>query len=144
MMFRHKAFAFLILALFVAPLFSFAQTTDLQALVAQLQKQIDALQAQIQELKAELGQQSTLTPVLPTTKPSFDEEKLGFEETEEIPTFTRTLFRGSSGEEVRKLQEFLKKDKEIYPDGLVTGFFGPLTEIALKKWQQKHNIEAIG
>jgi chitodextrinase/peptidoglycan hydrolase-like protein with peptidoglycan-binding domain len=60
------------------------------------------------------------------------------------PELTRSLSRGSSGDDVRRLQAFLAKDKEIYPNGLITGFFGPLTEAAVKKWQEKHNIESVG
>ncbi|MBI3627574.1 MAG: fibronectin type III domain-containing protein [Candidatus Sungbacteria bacterium] len=32
----------------------------------------------------------------------------------------------------------------MYPEGLVTGYFGPLTEAAVKKLQEKQGIEAIG
>src|SRR3989344_2296112 len=128
---------FFALSFFVVPVFSFAQTTDqttliqqLQRQVAELQKQIQALQTQITETKSELGSASPATEAI-LTEPT-------------PPEFTRNLFRGSSGDDVRKLQEFLAKDKEIYPDGLVTGFFGPLTEKALKKWQEKHGIESVG
>jgi len=57
---------------------------------------------------------------------------------------TKTLQRGSSGEEVRKLQEFLAKDKKIYPEGLATGFFGKLTEKAVMRFQEKNGIEPVG
>ncbi|MBI2640367.1 MAG: fibronectin type III domain-containing protein, partial [Candidatus Sungbacteria bacterium] len=60
------------------------------------------------------------------------------------PELTRSLSRGSSGDDVRKLQEFLARDKDIYPEGLLTGFFGPLTEAAVKKWQEKHGVESVG
>jgi len=38
-----------------------------------------------------------------------------------------------SDEEVKKLQGFLKQYAEVYPEGLATGYFGPLTE---GKWCQ--------
>lgn len=54
------------------------------------------------------------------------------------------IARGSKGEDVRALQEFLKKNKDIYPEGNVTGYFGSLTKSAVKRFQQKYGIEAIG
>lgn len=53
----------------------------------------------------------------------------------------KTLYRGMTGNEVRSLQEFLKaQGTEVYPEGLVTGYFGPLTEAAVKRFQLKHQI----
>ena len=49
-----------------------------------------------------------------------------------------------SGEDVRTLQEMLATDPDIYPEGLVTGFFGPLTEKAVKKFQEKSGISNVG
>jgi hypothetical protein len=45
--------------------------------------------------------------------------------------------------EVRRLQEFLAKDKSIYPEGLVTGFFGPLTLDAVKRFQTKYATDIL-
>jgi hypothetical protein len=47
-------------------------------------------------------------------------------------------------DEVKTLQEFLKQFPNIYPEGLVTGYFGPLTEAAVKRFQAKNIIESIG
>ena len=58
--------------------------------------------------------------------------------------FTKTLKRGVSGEEVRQLQQVLKTMPDSYPEGLVSGYFGPLTQKAVKRFQVKHGIEAIG
>lgn len=57
---------------------------------------------------------------------------------------TRILQRGSSGNDVRQLQGFLKNFPDIYPEGLVTGNFGSLTEKAVIKFQQKNGIDAVG
>jgi peptidoglycan hydrolase-like protein with peptidoglycan-binding domain len=54
--------------------------------------------------------------------------------------FRRSLGKGSTGEEVRKLQEILSKDKNIYPEGLITGYYGNLTEKAVRKYQIQYNI----
>lgn len=54
------------------------------------------------------------------------------------------LKTGSSGEEVKLLQKILASDPTLYPEGLVTGFFGPLTEAAVKRLQAKFKIEQVG
>ena len=51
---------------------------------------------------------------------------------------------GSSGEEVKVLQKLLAGDLSLYPEGLVTGFFGPLTELAVKRLQAKLKIDQVG
>lgn len=51
---------------------------------------------------------------------------------------------GTTGAEVSQLQSFLSKDKNIYPEGSVTGYFGPMTEDAVQRWQAAHNIVATG
>ena len=132
------------------PSFVFAQvssqpvsTTDLQKQIQDLLKQVQALQQQITALQAELGKQpEKVTPAVGTPSATVTSEAAKPEAVP--PEFTRSLSRGSSGDDVRKLQEFLARDKEIYPDGLITGYFGPLTEAAVKKWQEKHQIESVG
>lgn len=58
--------------------------------------------------------------------------------------FFRSLARGMSGDDVRDLQELLAQDPTIFSLDLITGFFGPKTEEALRKFQRKHGIDAIG
>jgi len=105
----------------------FAQNTtpDLQEKITLLKEQIAVLQTQIAELKAQLEE---------------------IQKTE--PKFTKTLQRGMREDEVKQLQEFLKTPPaggpDIYPEGLVTGYFGSLTEKAVKKFQEKNGIEPIG
>lgn len=53
---------------------------------------------------------------------------------------TRNLTVGLKGEDVTALQKFLALDKELYPEGKVTGYFGPATEAAVKKFQEKYNL----
>jgi peptidoglycan hydrolase-like protein with peptidoglycan-binding domain len=52
--------------------------------------------------------------------------------------FTKNLRLGSTGEEVSQLQKYLTGLPEIYPPGLVTGYFGALTEKAIKKFILHH------
>jgi len=51
---------------------------------------------------------------------------------------------GSRSEEVKAIQEILKTDPEIYPEGYVTGYFGSLTEKAIKKIQKKCGLPETG
>lgn len=54
-----------------------------------------------------------------------------------------SLGKGSRGNDVKLLQQFLKI-YGVYPEGMVTGYFGPLTEAAVKKFQEKEGIDSIG
>src|SRR5438477_8841914 len=117
----HKTRSFLVFFLvWTAPLFAVAQTTtpstDLQALITQLQAQIQSLQAQITDLNAQL--QSVKTEL----------------------KFSRILAKGATGDDVKQLQEFLKTFPDVYPEGLVTGYFGPLTELAIERFQEKQGV----
>src|SRR3989344_2254283 len=60
------------------------------------------------------------------------------------PAFDRTITLGATGDDVSALQEFLAEDTSIYPEGLVTGYFGPLTEAAVKGWQAGKGIVSAG
>ncbi len=56
-------------------------------------------------------------------------------------TFTHGLQYGDIGEDVKQLQIFLKNQGiDIYPEGLVTGYFGNLTKKAVQRFQLKYNI----
>ena len=57
---------------------------------------------------------------------------------------TIELQSGMRGDQVRLLQEFLAKDADIYPEGKVTGYFGPATKAAIKRFQAKYGINQVG
>ncbi|MBI4811960.1 peptidoglycan-binding protein [Candidatus Falkowbacteria bacterium] len=56
----------------------------------------------------------------------------------------RTLQRGSSGDDVRRLQNFLKQMPDIYPERMVTGYYGPMTESAIKRLEMQCNMTPSG
>ncbi len=58
--------------------------------------------------------------------------------------FVETLKKGKQDIEVEHLQEVLAADEGLYPEKLITGYFGSLTEAALKRFQQKHNLPQTG
>lgn len=59
-------------------------------------------------------------------------------------TLERQLSMGMSGSDVTALQTFLSKDPSIYPQGLVTGYFGFLTKAAVSNFQTKNGISSVG
>ncbi len=56
----------------------------------------------------------------------------------------RQLQLGMSGSDVSDLQAFLAKDSSVYPQGLVTGYFGTLTQSAVSKFQSKNGLAVVG
>jgi len=56
----------------------------------------------------------------------------------------RQLEQGMSGADVTSLQSFLAQDNSIYPQGLITGFFGPLTKSAVSNFQSRNGIATVG
>jgi peptidoglycan hydrolase-like protein with peptidoglycan-binding domain len=59
-------------------------------------------------------------------------------------TLTRQLEQGMSGADVSSLQTYLAKDATIYPQGLVTGYFGTLTTSAVSNFQARNGIATAG
>lgn len=57
---------------------------------------------------------------------------------------TRQLQLGMSGADVSTLQAFLAQDITIYPQGLVTGYFGSLTKSAVSNFQARNGISTVG
>ncbi len=55
-----------------------------------------------------------------------------------------TLRIGNSGEDVTRLQQLLAQDPSIYPEGKITGYFGPLTEQAVERFQKKYDLVSSG
>jgi len=46
--------------------------------------------------------------------------------------------------EVTKLQQFLAQNPSIYPEGKVTGYFGPATMRAVQHWQAANGVVSSG
>lgn len=108
------------------PLAASAQTAE------ELRAQAQALLLKVQQLHAQLGQQTGTAPA----GASYDSSS--------CPLIGRSLKLGSSGDDVRRLQQFLARDSSIYPEGTASGYYGPLTEAAVKRWQAKYNVVSTG
>ena len=57
---------------------------------------------------------------------------------------TSSMGVGSSGSQVTQLQQFLATNSQIYPSGIVTGYYGPLTQAAVTQFQVAYGIDQVG
>src|SRR3989344_1934723 len=60
------------------------------------------------------------------------------------PKFTQILEPGMKNNEVKELQIFLSQFRDIYPEGVVDGYYGPFTEAAVMRCQQKFGLPVTG
>jgi peptidoglycan hydrolase-like protein with peptidoglycan-binding domain len=112
--------------------------TELEQRIADLISQISVLQAQLNTLRGLSG--GGIAPAATSTTDTSVFGNFG----NVVSNFVQNLVPGSRGDAVSNLQRALKSDSSIYPEGLVTGYFGPLTENAVKKFQAKNNIVSGG
>jgi hypothetical protein len=96
-------------------------TTDVSSLITLLQslmKQVEDLQKQLSSLRGEVR---------------------------EVRAELRDGLReGVENDDVKKIQELLATDPAIYPKGLVSGYYGPLTKEAVKAFQKRHSLTETG
>lgn len=57
---------------------------------------------------------------------------------------TASIGIGASGSDVTNLQTILKADVSVYPEGIVTGYYGSLTANAVKRLQAKYGLPQTG
>src|SRR3989344_2768963 len=127
------------IALFVfVALFTLVPHQTLAQTNAELQTRIQALLTQIAQLQAQLGLPVTTTPATPSTSaPSVPAQA-------SCPQINRILKPGMEGADVSALQRFLTADRSVYPEGLITGYYGSLTVVAVQRWQAKNGIASSG
>ena len=110
-----------------------ATSTSTADQIAGLLEQIAALKAQLSQLLAEQAASfaggSSVTPNSTSTS---------------CLSFGEDLHVGDHGNNVEDLQKVLAGDPAIFSSSSVTGYFGPLTEDATKKFQEKHGILSTG
>ena len=83
----------------------------------------------------------------PTEKLTSKESEFPTGQVAEIPTnyrFTTDLKYNQRGDDVRYLQIFLKfQGPDIYPESIVSGWFGPLTKNAVIRFQEKYASDIL-
>jgi len=95
-----------------------------EELIAQLEATIAEIQKQIIEITAKIN------AILQQNNPG---EKIN-----------QNLYLGMQNNQVKYLQEFLKtQGQSIYPEGLITGYFGILTKNAVIRFQNKYADEIL-
>ena len=100
------------------------QATSQDELTKGLLEKIEALKTQIAILQAQLANMQSQN---------------------NICSITKDLYFGKKNEQVFCLQAFLQKQGQaIYPEGIISGFFGVLTQKAVVRFQSKYAIPATG
>lgn len=113
----------LLAAALLVPSVSFAEANS--ATVSSLLERIAQLKAQIGELEKQ-------------------QQALHKEEGQIIKELVKTLREGAEGDDVRAIQALLAEDMEVYPEGVISGYYGRLTAAAVKRFQKKHGFEQVG
>jgi peptidoglycan hydrolase-like protein with peptidoglycan-binding domain len=72
------------------------------------------------------GASSDITPLSATSSASI--------------SFSVNLGFGMTSSDVYRLQQLLATDSEIYPEGIVSGYFGHKTREAVERFQLKHGV----
>ncbi len=57
---------------------------------------------------------------------------------------TSQMSVGSTGGDVTQLQQFLATNSQIYPSGIVSGYYGSLTKAAVTQFQVAYGISQVG
>jgi len=60
------------------------------------------------------------------------------------PVFNKNLTAGERSADVQRLQVLLSQDKEVYPEGIVSGYYGPKTVEAARRFQAKYGLPQVG
>jgi len=120
------AFTAVFISLLLIPFVSSAQSA------AELQAQINALLSQIKVLQEKIAGTSAQSPVITTSVTAATE----------CPSLSRLLTVGSRGADVTALQEYLRAKGHM--SDVSTGYFGVITEAAVKKFQAANGVVSTG
>ena len=121
-----------VVAAAMLPVLTSAQT-DVAAQMQSLLSQIQALQLQLKNLVASSSVGVMMKRDGENIPPGQVAKAMCIQ-------LARNLRAGTSGDDVRSLQEMLREDKENGFMGTATGFFGPLTARAMAKFQMRMGI----
>ena len=141
MNFRFTVVTFIALGFILTPNISSALTND------EIAKRIASLLAQVQTLQQQLQvveNSGPIGPVSGTYTGAITNSDTLNNSTHNCVNIARNLKRGDENDDVRKLQVFLAQDTTVYPTGLVSGYYGALTEDAVQRWQVKYGVVSTG
>lgn len=89
---------------------------------------------------------STSAPASPATTPAATVASLQVQQTPAAivsPVFNANLRVGARSNDVTRLQTLLGQDSAVYPEKIVSGYFGPKTLAAVKRFQRKYGISPV-
>lgn len=104
---------------------------DVQASLVRM----DAIIKEIQSLREEFAKLASVQAVVPLPAVLGASTK---------SVLTQNIVLGETNSDIKKIQKLLATDKEIYPYGVSSGLFGPKTEEAIKNFQTRFGLKAVG
>lgn len=127
----------LLLISFILPVF--AQTTTSTSTAQQTNQQlIDSLKALIEQLKQQVAE---LQLKVQNALQSRLQIQQSAQQVRETVREMIELRKGMTSDEIKAVQQILATDPTIYPEGLITGYFGPATERALNRFREKYGVK---
>jgi len=132
-----------IVILIFAIMFSVGATNIVQAATL-TDAQIQAIVALLQSFGADQGTVQNVRSVLSGEPVSSNTSSPQPQCLSLLHTLYLDVSDATTDGEVTKLQQFLAKDPSIYPEGRITGYFGPATEKAVRRWQARNGVVSSG
>ena len=126
----------------IEPLSKFLEKPISEMNKQEIISKIDEIEKILEQLKSQYNKLFNLTEIKPEIKPEQTETEA--ENKIICQKFENNLYFGITGDDVKCLQKILKKEgDEIYPEAIITGFFGPLTKSAVIRFQEKYAKEIL-
>lgn len=126
-------------ALVLVPLVSFATTTTLEANLNDIAEQLNVLENTVDTIST-TGVTSATSGDARGTLTTTNTNNAGGD----VVKLARPLGHGAKGDDVKILQDTLGEVAGVYPQELVTGYYGDLTESAVKRFQKAFGLPTTG
>lgn len=103
-------------------------------------------QTSIQDQLKKIQELTTQIKVLQDQMNGLKQQQVALQTTAQQTAFDirQGLSQGSESDQVAMLQTLLALDTAIYPEGKVTGYFGPATKRALQRLQKQNGLSQVG
>lgn len=128
-MMRYKFLTVFFTFLLIFPVVTNAQSVSVADIVARMDEIIKEMQSLKSEFDSLSGQVKPTGAVLGAST---------------VKRITKTPVYGETNDLIGLIQKLLKTDPEIYPYQVVSGFFGPKTEEAIKNLQTRFKMNPVG
>lgn len=139
-MFKKLAISFAVMIVVAVPFAVSAQYGDNASRASDLRVQLHSILQELLNIESSTPSNS-FTPG--TNASSRVADTPAATATPNCPTPVRTLTIGSQGSDVTSLQEYLTRTGD-YTYGTATGYFGGVTQAAVKRWQARNNVVSSG